>query len=737
MPESIAFDALCTECGIANEYADIWGERQAASHQTRRALLASMGIVAASEAQARAALELRRERPWRRRLAPVQVVLAGAESVCVLLNLPDGDAQRWHRWALIEEHGRRHEGSLRPANLRAASTREVDGIRLVRYAFPLPRDPGAGYHRFSLWPVDAQLSEPQSMALIVVPPVCYRPPALADDCRIWGPAVQLYGLRSRRNWGIGDYSDLVRLVDTCADMGADVIGLNPLHSLFLDNPAHASPYSPSSRLFLNPLHLDVEAIADFDECPQVKDRANSPALRERLASLRGQALVDHEGVAREKLAILDALYTHFRARHLSPGSRRGHDFNRYREQGGAALARHALFETIQERRRRGDRDAWGWHDWPMRYRDPESAAARAIAEQHRERLEFFQYLQWQAEAQLGAANARCVERGLGVGLCQDLAVGVARDGAETWANQGLYALDASIGAPADAFNLNGQDWGLPPLLPDRLRDNAYGIFIDTLRRNMARGGALRVDHVMGLMRLFWIPRTASPREGTYVHYPFEELLGIVALESQRNRCLVIGEDLGTVPDVVREHLRKTGVLSYRLLYFEKHADGRFRPPAAYPRDAVVAVATHDLPTLAGFWVGQDIRARTQLGLFGSDALRDRYQALRGEDRLELLRALAREGLLPEGMTTDPPPAMGDALALAIHRFLARAPAAIFMLQPEDLLGQRHQANLPGTTDQHPNWRRKLALELEDWATDPRIGALVQGLRDDGRGRKTC
>jgi (1->4)-alpha-D-glucan 1-alpha-D-glucosylmutase len=735
MPESIAFDALCAECGITNEYRDIWGQRQVASHQTRRALLASMSIVAASETQARAALELRREGPWRRRLAPVQVVMAGAESVCVRLNLPDSDAQRWHRWALIEEHGRRHGGSLRPADLRAAANRELDGIRLVRYAFPLPQSPGLGYHRFTLWPVGAQAGEPQSMALIVVPPHCYRPPALADDGRIWGPAVQVYGLRSRRNWGIGDYSDLIRLVDTCADMGADVIGLSPLHSLFPDNPAHASPYSPSSRLFLNPLHLDVEAIAEFDECPQVKDRVDNPAFRERLAALRGQALVDYEGVAREKLAILDALYRHFRARHLSPGSRRAQQFDCYREQAGAALARHALFETIQERCRREDRNGWGWHDWPMRYRDPESTAARAMAEQHRERLEFFQYLQWQAEVQLEAANARCVERGLGVGLCQDLAVGVARDGAETWANQGLYAHDASIGAPADEFNPNGQDWGLPPLLPGRLRENAYGIFIDTLRRNMARGGALRVDHVMGLMRLFWIPRTASPREGTYVHYPFEELLGIVALESQRNRCLVIGEDLGTVPDVVRERLGKSGVLSYRLLYFEKDADGGFRPPAAYPRDAVVAIASHDLSTLAGFWVGQDIRLRTQLGLFASDALRDRYQALRAEDRLELLRALAREGLLPDGMTTEPPPTMSDALALAIHRFLVRAPAAIFMLQPEDLLGQQHQVNLPGTTDEHPNWRRKLTLDLEDWATDPRVRALVRALRDDGRGHK--
>ena len=300
-------------------------------------------------------------------------------------------------------------------------------------------------------------------------------------------------------------------------------------------------------------------------------------------------------------------------------------------------------------------------------------------------------------------------------------------------NRELYAIGARIGCPPDDFSLLGQDWGLPPWIPERLREQAYAPFIAMLRANMRGAGALRLDHVMGLMRLYWAPPGEDARSGAYLNYPLNDLLGILALESQRNRCLIVGEDLGTVPDAVRGALHDLGVLSYRLFYFERNYGhenhGAFKAPAEYPEQALVAGSTHDLPTLAGFWRGADIELRTTLGLYPSEDQRNQQIQERAQDKARLLTALANEGLLPEGMSPDPAnvPEMTPALLLAIHRFLARTPAKLAMLQAEDLLGQTDQANLPGTVEQHPNWQRKLKLDIEAWAANSDINELVTAL----------
>ncbi|MCI0410785.1 MAG: 4-alpha-glucanotransferase, partial [Acidobacteria bacterium] len=333
--------------------------------------------------------------------------------------------------------------------------------------------------------------------------------------------------------------------------------------------------------------------------------------------------------------------------------------------------------------------------------------------------------------QLGVAGRRSLELGLGVGIYQDLAISIDRGGAEAWANQKLYALNAHIGVPPDEINLKGQDWGLPPLIPQRLCEVAYAPFIATLRANMRHAGALRLDHVMGLRRLFWIPLDGTPLDGTYVSYPFEDLLGILALESSRNRCLVVGEDLGTVPDEVRAALKPLGVLSYRLFYFEKTPEGDFKPPAEYPRQALVAVTTHDLPTLNGYWKGIDLDRRAELGLFPSEEMREHQVVARAQDRAWLLVALDREGLLPPGCSVHlvSVPEMSPELARAVHVYLARTPAQVMVIQPEDILGQLEQANLPATIEQHPNWRRRLSLNLEEWRSDSRIQGLAEALRE--------
>jgi (1->4)-alpha-D-glucan 1-alpha-D-glucosylmutase len=353
-----------------------------------------------------------------------------------------------------------------------------------------------------------------------------------------------------------------------------------------------------------------------------------------------------------------------------------------------------------------------------------------FANEHAEAVEYSAWLQWLADEQLTALGQQSWRRGVGVGLYQDLAVGVNPGGSEAWAWQGAFAGAAYVGAPPDEFNPVGQDWGLPPLVPHRLREAAYAPFIAMLRANMRHCGALRIDHVMGLARLFWVPVGRPATEGAYVNYPLADLLAIVALESQRNRCMVIGEDLGTVPDGFRPRLATAGVLSYRPFLFERSEDGNFKPPAEYPRQALVAVSTHDLPTLKGFWKGHDIDTRAALQLFPDEAQFDHMVVERAQDRARFLMALKHADLLPEGASVHPfsVPEITQPFVVAIHAFLARTPAQLLVVQPEDILGAVEQANLPGSRDdQHPNWRRRLPLDLEDWPEDGRFGAVGEQL----------
>jgi malto-oligosyltrehalose synthase/4-alpha-glucanotransferase len=726
--ESEGLLRLAELCGIEPQYRDIWGQTRQASEDTLRALLRAMGLAVSSDIEVEAAIADREAGPWRRLVPPALVVPENKPELQIDLSLPERLDGAPFQWRVREEGGRESGAAFCPGDLPLGETREVQGERFQRRRLTLPMSLPIGYHRLE---VQAEGGDPAGVAqLIVTPEACYLPAAVQGDRRVWGPSVQLYALRSRRNWGVGDFGDVHALVDCCSAMGADVVGLSPLHAMFPHNPSHASPYSPSSRLFLNVLYLDVEAIPEYLECEAAAQMARAREFQQHVQVLRNRELVDWPGVAAAKLPILTEIYRCFRSCHLLPQTERGQAFRRFQDAGGIALYRHALFEAIQEQLHRDDPRVWGWPAWPEELRDPVSPAVVDFAARHQEQVEFYQYLQWIAEGQLETIGQRCMEHGLGLGLYFDVALGADRGGAETWSHQDLYAVDASIGAPPDDFNLSGQNWGLPPPIPEHLAESAYQPFSRMLRRNMRQAGAIRIDHVMSLMRLFWVPEGGSPAQGAYVRYPLQDLLRVLALESQRNRCLVIGEDLGTVPQALRETLAAAGVLSYRVLYFEKDAAARFRGPEEYPAQALAAVSTHDLPTLAGFWEGRDLAVRRELGLFPSDEIRQRQILARATDRAALLLALEKQGLLPEEVSADPASAreMTPALMRAVHVFLARSPAKILTVQLEDALGQTRQANLPGTTDEHPNWRRKLDLYLEDLLTDVRVRKLTDALR---------
>jgi (1->4)-alpha-D-glucan 1-alpha-D-glucosylmutase len=724
-----ALDRLADLAGIQPEYPDIWGRTHVAAPETKRVLLAAMGISCNTDDEAASSLRAWEAAVWRRLLPPVFVAATGSGEVVLPLRVPAADMGRPGRWRLELESGGGFEGGFHPRDLPVEARTTVDGVDYLTLAFKLPACEAWGYHRLEIVLDDLP---PVGMRLIACPATCYRPESLRDNRRVWGVSAQLYGVRSQRNWGMGDFTDLQGLVEWAAANGAGLVGVNPLHALFPHNPKHFSPYSPSSRSWLNVLYIDVESVPEFAECPTVQNMVGGSGFRSSLDNLRAASLVDYAGVAALKLRVLKLLYRHFRDRHLGTGSARADDFRRFQHDGGDDLRGQALFEALQAHFHARDDRSWGWPVWPRPYQDRASPEVAAWAAENVEAVEYYQYLQWLAATQLAAAARKCDALGLAVGLYQDLAVGVDRGGAETWVHRELYAFEASVGAPPDDFNLHGQDWGLPPFIPHRLRDAAYEPFIRLLRANMREAGALRIDHVMSLMRLYWIPPGMRADEGVYVSYPFRDLLGIVALESQRNRCLVIGEDLGTVPDAVRSALQEMGILAYRLFYFEKRWDWdqRFRLPCEIYPEALVAVSTHDLATLSGWWRGDDLDLRTRLHLFPSEEVRQSQVAGRQDDRWRLLQALEREQLLPEGMAPDPAAVqeMSVALAIAVHRYLARSPARVMLMQAEDMLGEMEQANLPGTIDGHPNWQRKLSLNLEEWHRNERLPRFIGAMK---------
>lgn len=588
------------------------------------------------------------------------------------------------------------EGGDRRLHIPPGAAAEItleDGRRFALDGDSVPPDLPWGYHRLLLPALGAEC------ALVCCPDTCWQPPALQAGGRCWGVVAQLYALRSARNWGIGDFGDLKRLVEVVGTAGGAFVGLNPLHTLNLQFPADASPYSPSSRRWLHPLYIDVDALLDTPP---------DAALAQRLQALRAAPLVDYAAVAALKLAALRRAFERFEP---TPA------FTAFVERHGEALRRHALYEALQAHLHAQDASVWGWPAWPADLRDVHGEAAQRFADAQARELDFHAWLQWVADTQLEACAQRAAELGMPVGLYRDLAVGAAGGGADTWSEPEVHALGVRVGAPPDPLGPQGQDWGLPPLDPQALRAAAYRPFVQTLRANMRAAGALRIDHVMALMRLFWIHPDHGAANGTYKRYPHEDLMAIVALESRRARCLVIGEDLGTVPPAMREAMRAHGLLSYCPLYFERDEEGDFKAPPDWPAEALAVVSTHDLPTLAGWWREEDIRVRESLGLYADARQRDRARVERVADKLRLELALQRDGLDP-----------GEGFVEAVHAWLARTPAKLLGVQLEDVLEQAEAVNVPGTVHEQPNWRRKLALDLDTLAQDARWQRLAERLR---------
>jgi 4-alpha-glucanotransferase len=565
-------------------------------------------------------------------------------------------------------------------------------LRALLAAFGVPCDGGAERAAASPAP---ELRAPSGA-------VCHIPDWLADG-RAWGVAVQLYQLRSGRNWGIGDFADLATLGRMLGEAGADFVGVNPLHAPFLANPGHCSPFSPSNRRFLNPLYIAVDRLDGF-----------APGLLApgALDAARSGDLVDYPAVARLKLDALAAIW--------ATGRTDRDGLERFRADGGVELERHAIFEALSARMV-ADGHGPGWLAWPEAFRDPDAPAVRTFAAEAEDAVAFHAWLQFLADRQLAEARDAALAAGMRIGLYLDFAVGEEPDGSSTWSDRTLVLPGIRVGAPPDYFSTSARTGPSRRSRPARMAATRAAPFRELMEDATRRAGALRIDHVMALWQLFLIPPGATPAEGTYVRFPIEDMLRALAAASQANQTVVIGEDLGNVPEGFRDVMAAAGVLSYRILFFERDHAG-FIPPERYPARALTCLSTHDLPTFQGWWRGDDVDLRAAHGLFGPEAAEDQRRA-RDHERGDLLRALADAGV----WTGTPGATAPDDLVVAVHRHLARAPSMLFAARLEDMAGEVAPVNLPGTVDVYPNWRRRLGVTLEDLADTPLFSGIAAAL----------
>lgn len=545
---------------------------------------------------------------------------------------------------------------------------------------------------------------------------CYEPDWLRRNERRWGIAAQLYGLRSARNWGIGDFSDLKTLVRLAGKQGADFVGVNPLHALYAAEPRRYSPYSPSSREFLNVLYIDPAAMQALAVSSSAQQRIAAPEFQERIAALRDAPLVEYEDVARIKDEIFRRIFADFAAlcardpRHPLVAA-----FAHFSKERGETLRRFAAYQALSSRPGFGD----NWMRWPAAFRDPAGAAVQDYARSDPLAVAFHEFLQWEADAQLADCARTAREVGMEIGLYLDIAVGAGPESTEGWSEQTNIVPGFHIGAPPDLWNEAGQDWGLAVFDPYALRRSSYGVYRRILRALMRHSAALRIDHVLGVYRLFLVPTGGVPSDGIYLRLPAADLCNAIAEESAAQRCLIIGEDLGTVPAGFPDLLAAHNILSCRLLIFARDGD-RFLSPEEYPRNALVSVATHDLPPLLGFIEGSDIEARRQLGVYPDEARYQQALAERAHERQRLREAIAAAGFVTGDDVTS--------IVAAAHGFLARTPCALLVVQMEDLAMEREQPNVPGSGDRYPNWRRKLSRELEVIFAAPSTDLVLGAIR---------
>ncbi|CAA9535694.1 MAG: GH77 [uncultured Thermoleophilia bacterium] len=696
---------LAAAYGVATEFADWQGRAAPVAAATVVAVLAALGVDAPTPAAVRRALDEHGRATWSRMLPPC-VVTRQDRTRSVDVHVRHGDPVEV--WIELED------GGIGPGLGQLENwtpPRDIDGRLVGQASFEVPGDLPLGYHTLR-----ARSPHEEASTTLIVTPGRLRPPERLGARRAWGFAAQLYSVRSRGSWGVGDLADLADLaVWSAAEAGAGFVLVNPLHAAAPVVPLDPSPYLPSTRRYGNPIYLRVEAIPEFVDLDDAA-RARVLTLRRQVhEQLDGADRIDRDTAWTAKCAAL---------RLVSEVPRRaGREiaYAAYRRREGPGLEDHATWCALAELH------GAEWRCWPEALRDPRSPVTLAFRAEHAEAVDFHRWMQWVLDEQLAGAQAAARRAGMALGVVHDLAVGVSADGSDAWSLPDVFASGITVGAPPDAFNQHGQDWTQPPWRPDRLAAQAYAPFRDVVAAVLRHGGGVRVDHIMGLFRLWWIPVGGLPTDGTYVRYDHEALVGILALEAHRAGALVVGEDLGVVEPWVRTYLAERGILGTSILWFERDVDGAPLPPERWREDCLASVTTHDLPPTAGYLAGDHVRLRETLGLLTRPIAEE--LAADARERRAWLDELRRRGALsPDGPSDE------EATVAALHRFLTWTPARLVAVALTDAVGDRRTQNQPGTRDEYPNWRVPLSgpdgvpLLLEDVFADRRAAALAAVVR---------
>ena len=698
-----ALDVLAEKLGIGTHFLD--GSQERTDHIVDEKIIKffveKMGYKAGSEEDIKNSIAAYDKRRWQQSLEKIYVVEQG--NVRFDLVVPAEQEAEDFALHLCSDKFQVPE----PVSFEVINDEEYQLIgktQYVRLKFVITSHLEIGYYD-----LDLQVGNKHYKSVIAVcPEKCWQNSAL--DKKTWGFALQLYSVRSKRNWGVGDFTDLKNFAQMAAKSGADIIGLNPLNVLSHDYPENASPYQSISRIYLNPIYIDVEAVPEFNA-------EDMTEVKNDVEEFRQSELIQYEHIYPLKVKMLKKCYDRFVQ---NTNSQRYQEFENYVKSEGGDLERLAVFQSLYHKY---TQQMWGgWHSWPEEYRTPNSLAVKEYAKEHADEINFFKFMQFEASRQFEEASQAVKDSKMKIGLYRDLAVGVGQDSAEVWSEPDLFFKEAGAGAPPDAFFPAGQKWALGAFIPSALKETGYRPFIKILRANMHNSGALRMDHVMSLMRLFILPEKLEG--GTYIYYNFKDMLNIVALESVLNKCSVVGESIGNVPDGFLEALEAKNIYALSVLWSERYNDGwgDFKMPDAYPTRAFSSIGTHDMPPLKMWWFGYDIELSYQLGIIENEEKRNAAYKGRENDRWRLLKVLDASGVWPQDKPRKGDYIYGEGypegIEEAANAYMAKTNCPVFLAELENFLHVEKRQNLPGTDrDQHPNWRRRLPVDLENLPSD--------------------
>ncbi|MFQ3573879.1 MAG: 4-alpha-glucanotransferase [Thermodesulfovibrionales bacterium] len=704
--------------GVTRRYWDIFGIKHEASDDVVEDILKALGFDTSTEEALIKQIQYITNRQWLLPIGVVSVFAHDKQPVVITVSIPDTEIHRVD--ILISSEGSEEvlfRGSINYPKSNAQNT--IDGKVYKKFTLRLPEDVvfDIGYYVIHL---TINNTKRLKSRLIITPKTAFLPDALRSR-KHWGLSLNLYSLKSERNWGVGDISDLEKCLQCVTSKGGSFVGINPLHAIPNQKPYGISPYSPITKLFRNFIYIDVERVEGFTDIVD-KD------LQYKIRQLRDSKHIDYESVADLKLKVLKKLFKRFYKRHYQYDDNRAKSFKAYIDENKEAILCFATYCVLAELHGK-DNPSYDWRRWENIYHTYDSKEIKAFQKRHREKILFYAYLQWVLDCQIKDVLMRLKDRYPDcIGIYNDIAIGSIRGGSDEWFFKDIFVQDVDVGAPPDDFNPTGQNWGFPPLSPMGLKDSAYQPLILSLRENMRYFGAIRIDHALGLFRMFWIPKGRKASEGLYIEYPYEDILGIICLESQLNKTIVIAEDLGTITEQARTALKERNMLSYRLLYFERqYPNPAFVMPEDYPKMSICTVTTHDLPTLWGFWYLSDIELRRSLKMFKNEEDYQKAVADRERDKILLMEALKKANILHQDM--DIPKELNDDIVLAIYQFIARSESILMAVSLDDIMGTMDQQNMPGTVDEYPCWVQKTPKTIELFFDDSLFDRLSKSLRE--------